>query len=169
MVLIARDLIRQSIRSLVGYEGGAQQVETYPACSGNSRKLSRKYSRKMYADTSAVKGTRLYGTTGSFLLLFTLVDLLLLLRENLLLSFLSLAEGDSDSFSGLLASPSSTRPAGSDRAGCMSWSVCADLLRLQMDGRTRQSCQTNGVCGCANSTSKRACFCGISEPVCNSK
>ncbi len=143
-------------------------MKTYAACSGSSRKLLRKYSRKMYADTSAVKGTRLYGTTGSFLLLFSLVDLLLLLSENLLLSFLSLTEGDSDSFSGLLVSPSSTRPAGSHGAGCMSWSISADLLLLQMDGRTCQSCQTIGVCGYANSTSKRVCFCGISEPLCNS-
>ena len=82
----------------------------------------------MYADTSAVKGTRLYGTTDSFLLLFSLVDLLLLLSENLLLSFLSLAEGDSDSFSGLLVSPSSTRPAGSHRAGCVSWNISAECF-----------------------------------------
>ena len=119
-VLIARDPVRQRFTWLVGYAGGAQRVKTYAACCGNSRKLLRKYSRKMYADTSAVKGTRWYGTTGTFLLLFSLVDLLLLLSENLLLSFLSLFEGDSDSFSGLLASPSSTRPAGSHRAACVS-------------------------------------------------
>lgn len=82
----------------------------------------------MYADTSAVKGTRLYGTTGSFLLLFSLVDLLLVLSENLLLSFLSLDEGDSDSFSGSLVLPASARLADSYRAGRMSWNVSAECF-----------------------------------------